>query len=76
MKVEQLSSRPQFRIFTSLPCVAFQSEAGFHCSNAQLLYFFPLAKNTPKGSRTPVAGMRTRYPRPLDDGGGHSNPKF
>ena len=24
---------------------------------------------TPKGTQTPVAGMRTRYPRPLDDGG-------
>ena len=25
--------------------------------------------NTPKGSRTPVFGLRTRCPRPLDDGG-------
>lgn len=25
--------------------------------------------NTPKGSRTPVLWLRTRYPRPLDDGG-------
>lgn len=25
--------------------------------------------NTPKGIRTPVARMRTWYPRPLDDGG-------
>ena len=24
---------------------------------------------TPKGIRTPVAGMKTQYPRPLDDGG-------
>lgn len=24
---------------------------------------------TPKGTRTPVTGMRTRRPRPLDDGG-------
>src|SRR4051812_18635545 len=24
---------------------------------------------TPKGSRTPVLWLRTRYPRPLDDGG-------
>jgi len=27
------------------------------------------AYSTPKGSRTPVAGLRTRSPRPLDDGG-------
>jgi hypothetical protein len=26
-------------------------------------------KNTPKGTRTPVAWMRTKNPRPLDDGG-------
>ena len=26
-------------------------------------------KDTPKGSRTPVFGLRTRCPRPLDDGG-------
>jgi hypothetical protein len=25
--------------------------------------------NTPKGIRTPVSGMRTRCPGPLDDGG-------
>src|SRR3954453_12783787 len=25
--------------------------------------------STPKGSRTPVLWLRTRYPRPLDDGG-------
>src|SRR5262245_41539387 len=25
--------------------------------------------NTPKGSRTPVSGLRTRSPGPLDDGG-------
>ncbi len=33
--------------------------------------FFQLLKNanTPKGSRTPVFGLRTRCPRPLDDGG-------
>ena len=24
---------------------------------------------TPKGNRTPVPWLRTRYPRPLDDGG-------
>jgi hypothetical protein len=36
-----------------------------------MLYFSePLAlKNTPKGNRTPVAGLRTRRPGPLDDGG-------
>ena len=28
------------------------------------------AQNTPKGSRTPVTELRTRRPRPLDDGGG------
>ena len=28
-------------------------------------------QNTPKGNRTPVAGLRTRRPRPLDDGGGY-----
>ena len=31
----------------------------FHCRK----------NNTPKGSRTPVFGLRTRCPRPLDDGG-------
>ena len=28
-----------------------------------------LEKPTPKGIRTPVAGMKSRCPRPLDDGG-------
>lgn len=28
------------------------------------------ALSTPKGIRTPVTGLRTRGPRPLDDGGG------
>jgi hypothetical protein len=28
-----------------------------------------LFKNTPKGNRTPVTGLRTRCPWPLDDGG-------
>jgi hypothetical protein len=27
------------------------------------------AQNTPKGNRTPVTGLRTRRPGPLDDGG-------
>lgn len=41
------------------------------CSTVHLFYFSePSAlKNTPKGSRTPVAGLRTRRPGPLDDGG-------
>lgn len=30
---------------------------------------FEFGTSTPKGSRTPVAGLRTRSPRPLDDGG-------
>ena len=28
-----------------------------------------LSLSTPKGSRTPVSGLRIRRPRPLDDGG-------
>lgn len=31
--------------------------------------FRPNAHSTPRGSRTPVLGLRTRCPRPLDDGG-------
>ena len=30
--------------------------------------------STPTGSRTPVFGLRTRRPGPLDDGGGHGGP--
>src|SRR5215210_2894808 len=34
----------------------------------------PWLRSTPKGSRTPVLWLRTRYPRPLDDGGAwHGN---
>ena len=29
----------------------------------------PHVISTPTGSRTPVSWLRTRYPRPLDDGG-------
>ena len=34
------------------------------------VFHYTCGKNsTPKGSRTPVFGLRTRCPRPLDDGG-------
>jgi hypothetical protein len=32
-----------------------------------------LCKTTPKGIRTPVTGLKTRCPRPLDDGGTAAN---
>jgi len=53
------------------PCI-YESNQEFAivCENAQK------PKSTPKGSRTPVTGLRTRRPRPLDDGGKIENPKF
>jgi hypothetical protein len=36
----------------------------------RILQHSPRLATTPKGTRTPVFWLRTRHPRPLDDGGG------
>ncbi len=38
-------------------------------ASVALKWQFEDEETTPKGSRTPVTGLRTRRPRPLDDGG-------
>ena len=51
------------------PCRGEQKSSAVAETTAELSFLGSDPKGTPKGIRTPVAGLRTRSPGPLDDGG-------
>ena len=61
----QTSSKVACRVAVSRPVQTKSALVRADASQARLKQ----QKDTPKGSRTPVFGLRTRCPRPLDDGG-------